>query len=58
MRIVNFKDFNKDYGKYYGLKNGEYFNIKDESEMQEILYEIYDTENFEIDYYRKIIELY
>jgi hypothetical protein len=57
MRAVKFKDFIKDYKEYYS-DNSEIFTIRTRDDMQEILYEIYNTEDFEIDYDRKLIELY
>lgn len=50
-----FKEFIKDYRNYY---NEKVVRVVDESEMQEVCYDLYNTENFEIDYEAKTIELF
>jgi hypothetical protein len=57
MKIVSFKEFIKDYMGYYNAKNNN-FSIRTNEEMQEIMYDIYDTDNFEINYDNKTIEMY
>ena len=51
---ITFKEFIKDYCKYYNEKE---VIVRDNSEMQEVLYELYDNDVFEINYDEKIIEL-
>ena len=58
MMEKTFKEFSKDYGRYYGLKTGEYFRIETEDDMQEVIYDLYDTEDFEVDYENKVIFIY
>ena len=51
---ITFKEFIKDYCKYYNEKE---VIVRDNSEMQEVLYELYDNDVFEVNYDEKIIEL-
>lgn len=53
--IKTFKEFARDYKKYYQIS---YVSIYDEDEMKEDLLCIYGTQNFEIDYENRIIELF
>jgi hypothetical protein len=55
MKTLTFKQFISDYEEYYQEK---LTTIRTESDMQEILYNIYDTDSFEMDYENKLIELY
>jgi hypothetical protein len=57
MKIVKFKYFKKDYRKYYN-EDSNCISIRTEDKMQETLFDIYDTDDFEIDYEKEIIELY
>lgn len=56
MKIISFKDFINDYREYYNVH--DFIKIGTESDMQEVLYDIYNTDQFEIDYENKLIELY
>lgn len=53
--IKSFKEFAKDCQGRYKVK---FIRIANEDEMGEVLYDLYDAENFEMDYENKIIELY
>lgn len=53
--IITFKEFIKDYYKYYNEKE---VIIRNNSEMQDVLYELYDTDEFEINYDERTIELF
>jgi|GEM_PF-4920881 len=55
--IITFKEFDNHFRKHYQLKK-ESYTIESEYDMQEILYELYNIENFEIDYNNRIIELF
>lgn len=55
MKNITFREFCKDYSEYYQTKE---VYIATESDMQEVIWELYDTENFEINYDNKIIEIY
>ena len=57
MKIVSFKDFKKDYKVYYGDAS-KYLIISTYSEMEEILFDLYSTDKFEMDYENETIELY
>ena len=57
MKTINFKDFKKDYKEYYE-DDGKYLMISTYSEMQEIINDLYSTDNFEMDYENETIELY
>ena len=57
MKTINFKEFKKDYREYYE-DDGKYLMISTYSEMQEIINDLYSTDNFEMDYENEIIELY
>lgn len=52
---ITFKEFIKDYCKHYNEKE---VIVRDNSEMQEVLYELYDNDDFEINYDEKTIELF
>lgn len=54
MRSISFHDFCKDYCECY---NTNTIVIRTEVDMQEVLYELYDTDVYEINYEDKIIEL-
>lgn len=53
--IKTFKEFIGDYYKYYNEKN---VVIYDECEMQEVCFNLYNTDIFEIDYENKTLELF
>jgi hypothetical protein len=57
MKEISFNDFIKDYREYYDERS-KHISIRTEDDMQEVLFDIYDVENFEIDYENEIIELY
>lgn len=57
MKIILFKKFMEDYKSYYNEQNDN-FEIRTEEDMQEIIYDIYDTDKFEINYENKTIEIY
>jgi len=57
MKTISFKDFKKDYREYYNDKK-KCFKISTYSEMEEILFDLYNTDKFEIDYEHEMIELY
>ena len=48
---VTFKKFDRDFRDYYGIKG--YYTIRTEEDMQEVIYELYDSDNFEVDYENK-----
>ena len=52
---IKFKEFIKDYCIDYFDKE---VIVRDNSEMQEVLYELYDNDVFEVNYDEKIIELF
>ena len=52
---TQYTDFIKDYCKYYNEKE---VIVRDNSEMQEVLYELYDNDVFEVKNEEKIIELF
>ena len=49
---VTFRSFDKEYRNYYGIKGS--YNIAAE-DMEEVIYDLYDSDNFEVDYENKII---
>lgn len=51
-----FKDFCKDYREYYQVKGR--FYIPTEDDMQEVIYDLYDTEDFEVDYENEVVFIY
>lgn len=55
MKVVSFKEFVKDYRSYYNCKD---VFIRDESDAEEVIEELYGTDKFEFDYENKTIELY
>lgn len=55
MKVITFKQFTIDYKEFYKEK---LTTIRTELDMQEILYDIYDSDSFEVDYENKLIELY
>lgn len=57
MKTISFKDFKKDYKEYYKDED-KYLMISTYSEMEEILFDLYSTDKFEMDYENEIIELY
>jgi len=54
-KTITFKQFVKDFKDYYECK--EVF-IKTESEAEEVIYDLYETDNFEFDYENKVVELW
>lgn len=54
MKSITFKEFIKDYREYYEVDEVRFSY----SDMEEILFCIYDTDNYEIDYDNKVIELF
>lgn len=54
-KVITFKEFGKDYRGFYKCK--EVF-IKTESEAEEVIYDLYETDNFEFDYENKVVELW
>jgi len=56
MKTIAFKNFIKDYREYYNECND--FKINTEQDMEEVIYDLYSVESYEVDYDRKIIELY
>lgn len=57
MKTISFKEFINDYREYYNDHN-KCFSIKTEEDMEEVIYDIYSTDNFDVDYEHGIIELY
>ena len=57
IKIVTFKRFVKDYREYYSETNKR-FNIRTEEDMEEVIYDLYSVESYEVDYENKVIELY
>lgn len=55
MISISFKQFCIDFKKYYNIDSVE---IRTQSDMDEDVYEIYDSEDYEVDYENKIINLY
>lgn len=58
MITIPFKQFIKDCKDYYDIKQGEYFRIETELEMEETIFELYENEHFEVNYENNTIELY
>ena len=52
--IITFKQFIADYKKYY---NTDYVEIKTELDAEEIILDLYNTDQFEFDYANKTIEI-
>lgn len=50
---VTFRKFDRDFREYYGIKGN--YTIRTDEDMQEVMYELYDTDKFDIDYENKII---
>ena len=57
MKTINFKEFIKDYREYYNEQD-KHFKIGSEEDMEDVIYDLYNVESYEVDYDRKIIELY
>lgn len=53
---ITFKKFDRDFRDYYNIRGN--YSIRTESDLQEIIYELYDTDKFEVNYEEKIIEIY
>lgn len=53
--IKSFKEFAKDYYKFYNTKN---VVIRTESDFEIVIEELYDKERFDIDYENEIIEIF
>lgn len=53
--IVNFKDFVRDFKSYYGKGA---IRVGNQVDMQEVMYDLYDSDDFEIDYDNEIIEIF
>lgn len=53
--IKTFKEFINDFKEYYPNSP---VRITDELDMMETCYEMYGTDNFEIDYENKTLELF
>jgi hypothetical protein len=54
MKTVNFEDFKRDYKEYY-KDDGKYLMISTYSEMEEIMSDLYDTDDFVMDYENEVI---
>lgn len=54
--IKTFKEFVHDYNNFYQT-NLNVVKINP-NEMDEVMYDLYDTDDFEVNYDEKIIELY
>lgn len=52
---ISFKQFKVDYEQYY---NEKLSTIRTEFEMDEVIYDLYDTDNYEINWDNETIELY
>ena len=52
---VTFKQFTKDFKDYYKSNQAEIRNV---SEAEIIMWDLYEVEDYEFDYERRIIELY
>jgi len=57
MKTISFNEFIKNYREYYNY-HSKCFNIGTEEDMEEVIYDLYSIESFEIDYENKVIELY
>jgi len=57
MKTISFKEFINNYREYYN-DNSKCFNIITEEDMEEVIYDLYSVESYEIDYENKAIELY
>lgn len=56
MKTVTFKQFICDYNEYY---NEDVVKLKiQESDIGDVIFDIYDSDNYEINYNTKIIEIY
>ena len=52
---ITFKEFTKDFKDYYKCNEAEIRNV---SEAEIIMWDLYEVEDYEFDYERRIIELY
>lgn len=53
---ITFKQFNKDFREYYNVKDS--YTIRTHSDMEEVIYDLYNTDDFDINYDKNIIELF
>lgn len=56
-KTITYNQFILDHNSYYGVK-GNKVRYKDESELQDIIYELYDTCKFDYDDTEEKIFLY
>lgn len=52
---VTFKEFAKHYKEFYQCNK---VFIKDYSDAEDVVYDLYDTLHFDFDYERRVLELY
>jgi len=57
MKTIYFKDFKKDYKEYYKEEN-RYLMISTYSELRKIINDLYNIDNFKMDYEHEVIELH
>lgn len=55
MKIKTFDDFITDYNHYYQCKFKE-LHLND-ADLEEVIFDLYDTDNYEINYDEKTIEI-
>ena len=55
MKIITFKQFKSDFEEYY---KENLTVIRNEDEMEITMSDLYDSENYEFDWDKRIIELY
>lgn len=53
---VTFRKFDRDFREYYGIKGN--YSIRTEKDMQEVMYDLYGSDDFEVDYENKVIFVY
>lgn len=54
-KIISFKQFYKAYSEHYKTS---YIFIKDDSQMEDVVSDIYDADGYEINYDTETIELF
>lgn len=56
MRTITFKEFLTDYREYFHITEKRI--VFNQAELEDIIYFFYETEDFEMNYENKTIELY
>lgn len=58
MITIPFKQFISDIRNYYDMKENECFRIENDTDLEITIWEIYDKEDFEMDYENNLLTLY